>query len=137
MKNQEVAAFLYEMADLLEILNVAWKPNAYRKAARTIESLSDPIEDIYEKGSKKALMELSGIGENIANKIEEYLTTGKVKELRELEKKIPAGVDELMHVQGLGPKKAWRLYHELKIRNVKELEKAAKEHRISKLEGFG
>ena len=137
MKNQEVAQFLYEMADLLDILNVAWKPVAYRKAARIIETLSDPIEDVYARGGMKALMDLPGVGENIAKKIEEYLKTGKVKELRELEKQIPKGIDEMMHLQGLGPKKAWRLYHELNIKGLKDLEKAAKEHRISKLEGFG
>ncbi|HSU72608.1 MAG TPA: DNA polymerase/3'-5' exonuclease PolX [Candidatus Binatia bacterium] len=137
MKNQEVAKFLYEMADLLDILGVAWKPNAYRRAARTIEMLSEAIEDVYARGKTAALKDLPGVGDAIASKIEEYLKTGSVKELRALEKKVPKGVDEMMHVQGLGPKKAWRLYHELKIHNLQELEKAAKEHRISKLEGFG
>lgn len=137
MKNQEVAGFLYEMADILDILDVQWKPNAYRRAARTIETFSDAIEEVYQKAGMKGLMEIPSVGENIAKKIEEYLKTGKVKELQQLEKKIPKGVDEMMHLQGLGPKKAWRLYKELRIKNLEDLEKAVKTQKIRKLAGFG
>ncbi|MBI4145188.1 DNA polymerase/3'-5' exonuclease PolX [Candidatus Woesearchaeota archaeon] len=137
MKNQEVAGILYEMADILDILGVQWKPNAYRRAARTIETYSDAIEDIYQKGGVKGLMDVPGVGENIAKKIEEYLRTGKIKELQQLEKKIPKGVDEMMHLQGLGPKKAWRLYKELRIKNLNDLKKAIKAQKVRKLAGFG
>jgi DNA polymerase (family 10) len=49
MKNILVAKILYEIADILEMQDVEFKPRAYRKAARTIESLSKPIEEVYEK----------------------------------------------------------------------------------------
>ncbi|MEK6849859.1 MAG: DNA polymerase/3'-5' exonuclease PolX, partial [Nanoarchaeota archaeon] len=137
MTNQEIAAIFYEMADLCEILSIQWTPNAYRKAARFIETLSKPIDEIYNKGGTKALQELPSIGKNIANKIEEFIKKGKVKELDELKKKIPKGVDTLLHVPGLGPKKAWRLYKELNIKNLRDLQRAAESHKISKLEGFG
>ncbi len=137
MKNQELADIFYEIADLLEILAVQWKPNAFRKAARTIETLSKPIEDIYAKGGMAALKELPGVGEAIANKTEEFLTTGKIKELKELEKRIPKGVDEMMHIPGLGPKRAVILNKKLNIKSLRDLQKAAESGKIRKLAGFG
>ena len=137
MKNQEIAKLLYRLADILEIEKVEWKPRAYRRAAQAIETLSYDIEDAYGEGSIKALMEIPGVGKNIAEKIEEYLKTGKIKELEIESKKIPAGLEQLLELMGLGPKKIAVLYEKLKIKNVKDLEKAAKEHKIAKLEGFG
>lgn len=135
--NQDIAAIFYEIADLLDILDVQWKPNAYRKAARTIETLSKPVDEMYAKGGVAALLHIPSVGKAIAGKIEEYIKTGKVKELAELEKKIPKGVDILLHVPGVGPKKAWKLYQKLKIKNVRDLQRAAETHKIQKLEGFG
>ena len=133
MKNQELANLLYRLADILEINKVEWKPRAYRRAAQAIETLSYDIEDC----DKKKLMEIPGVGRNIAEKIEEYIKTGKIKELEKESKKIPAGLEQLLELMGLGPKKISVLYEKLKIKNIKDLEKAAKEHKISKLEGFG
>lgn len=137
MKNIEIAAIFYAMADILELQDVKWKPIAYRKAARAIETLSEPIEEVYKKGGIKALMEIPGVGEAIAKKTEEFILTGKVKEYEKLKKKIPKGLREIMDLQGLGPKKAIRLYKELGINSIEELETAAKEGRIARLEGFG
>ena len=137
MKNSDIAKILLEMADLLDLKQVPWKPNALRRAARSIEGLGEPIEEVYEGGGMKALLEIPGVGEGIAAKIEEFLKTGKVKEYAELIKKAPKGADELLHVQSLGPKKAMRLSRELKITSLKDLERAAKQGKIRKLEGFG
>lgn len=137
MKNIEIAAIFYAMADILELQNVQWKPIAYRKAARAIETLSEPIEEIYKRGGIKALMEIPGVGEAIAKKTEEFILTGRVKEYEILKKKIPKGLREVMELQGLGPKKAIRLYKEIKIDSVEKLEKAARSGEIAKLEGFG
>ncbi len=125
------------MADLLDLKSVPWKPNALRRGARAIEGLGEPIEDVYEGGGIKALLEIPGVGEGIAGKIEEFLKTGKVKEYADLLKKAPKGADELLHVQSLGPKKVMRLTKELKITGLKDLERAAKEGKIRKLAGFG
>jgi len=137
MKNREVASMFYEMADVLELQGVEWKPNAYRKAARAIESLSEPIEEIYAKGGIKALLQIPGVGKNLALKIEEFLKTGKIKAYNKLAKKIPKGVEKMMHVPGLGPKKVMMLHKKLKIKNIKELERAAKTGKLRKLAGFG
>ncbi|MFA5887846.1 MAG: DNA polymerase/3'-5' exonuclease PolX [Candidatus Nanoarchaeia archaeon] len=136
MKNSEIASIFFEMADILEMQNIQWKPVAYRKAARAIDELSDDVEDIYKKGGLKALEEISGVGINIANKIEEFLKTGKVQSYEKLKKSIPKGLSLLLKVPGLGPKKAMLLYKKLNIKNVKDLEKAALSHKISKLASF-
>ncbi len=137
MKNKEIAAIFYEMADMLDILGIEWKPIAFRKAARVIENDPEPIEELYKKKGIKGLMELEGVGEAIAKKIGEYCDTGKMKEYTELKKQIPRGVEEMLSVPGLGPKKAARLYKELKIDSLKKLEEFARAEKIRRLSGFG
>jgi len=137
MRNKELADLFYEMADVLDVLGVEWKPAAYRKAARSIESLPEPVEDLYAKGGVKALRGIAGVGEHIAAKIEEYLKTGNVREFERIKKRIPPAVTALMGIEGMGPKRAMLLYKKLKIKNIADLKKAIAAHRISKLGGFG
>jgi DNA polymerase (family 10) len=135
-KNTQIAEIFYEIADLLDMQGVQWKPRAYRNAARALESAED-VEKTYRAGGKKALMNISGIGDALADKIIEFIETGKIKEYERLTGKLPSGVHEMMHVRGLGPKKAWRLYKELKIESISQLRKAAQQGKIRKLSGFG
>jgi len=86
MNNQQIAEIFYEIADILEMKNIAWKPRAYRQAAKSIDSLTENIKDIYKKGGIKLLKEIPGVGEGIAKKIIEYLKTGKIKEYEKLKK---------------------------------------------------
>ncbi|MEM4714438.1 MAG: DNA polymerase/3'-5' exonuclease PolX [Candidatus Nanoarchaeia archaeon] len=137
MLNFEIAKIFYEMADILEILDVPWKPRAYRKAAKSLETLTRDVREIYEKGGLKALEELPGIGERLAKKIVEYIKTKKIREHEKLKAKIPSGLAELMEIESLGPKKAVRLWKELGIKSVSDLKKALQEHKIAKLSGFG
>lgn len=136
MKNQDLIRIFYDIADILEIKNIEWKPQAYRKAARALETLSLDVGEIYKKEGIKGLKEIPGVGESIAKKIEEFIKTNKIREYEKLKKTIPKHLTELMEVPGLGAKKAKRLYKELGIKSVKELEKAAKEHKISELPSF-
>lgn len=134
MKNLELAKIFYDMADILELKGVDWKPIAFRKAARAIEEID--VEEVYREGGLDALEEIPGVGEKIGKKIIEFLTTGKVHEFEELKKSIPKGLVELLSVPGLGPKKAMLLYKKLKIKNIGDLEKAANKHRIRNLPTF-
>ena len=136
MKNTQIAEIFYEIADLMDMQSVQWKPRAYRNGARAIAD-ADDVEKTYAEGGRKALLEIPGIGQALADKIIEYIETGKIKEYEKLTKKLPSGVHEMMHIMGLGPKKAWRLYKELHIKSVAELEKAAKAGKLQKLSGFG
>ena len=137
MKNQELAKIFYEIANYLEMEGVAFKPYAYQKAAITLEILEEDVEEIYKKGGIKSLKEIPGVGESIALKIEEYLKTGKIKYYEEFKKKIPVNLEEIIAIEGMGPKKAKVLYQKLGIRNLKDLEKAAKSHKIAPLFSFG
>ena len=137
MKNLEIAGIFYEIADILEMQGVEWKPRAYRRAARSIETMQDDVEDIYRKGGLKSLQEIPGIGEALAGKIEEFIKTGKIKEYERAKKGIPAGVGEIMHIGSIGPKKAWVLYEKLGIKSVRQLEAAAKSRKIRRLSHFG
>lgn len=137
MKNLEIARIFYEIADILEMKKVEWKPRAYRRAARSIETSSKDVGEIYKKGGLKALKEIPGVGEAIAGKIEEFIKTGKVKEYEKLKKSVPKGIEKVVNIPGMGPKKALVLFKKLKIKSVKDLEKAARSGKIKGLSGFG
>ncbi|MFA5051142.1 MAG: DNA polymerase/3'-5' exonuclease PolX [Patescibacteria group bacterium] len=137
MKNQELAKIFYEIAEYLEMQGVAFKPYAYQKAALTLETLEESVEDIYHKDGLKGLEKIPGVGESIALKMEEYLKTGKIKYYQKLKKQTPVKIDELTAVEGMGPQKIKILYEKLKIKNLKDLEKAAQAHKIAPLFGFG
>jgi DNA polymerase (family 10) len=134
IKNREVADIFYEVADLLEIKGVQFKPRAYRRAAQTIETLPDDIKAIYDRG---ALQEIPGIGASIAAKIQEILETGNLEYLEELREELPQGLRDLIEIEGLGPKTALKLHRTLKISSINELETAARAGKIRDLEGFG
>lgn len=137
MKNQEIAKIFYEIADYFEMDEVPFKPYAYRKAANTLETIEEDVGEIYKKGGLKALEKLSGIGKGLAQGIEEYLKIGKIKHHIQLKKRLPINLEEIIGVEGMGPRKAKILYQKLGVRNLKELEKAAKSHKIAPLFGFG
>lgn len=134
--NLRIAEIFYEIADILEIQDVRWKPRAYRIAAQTLESLGENVENIYLRGGIKELEELPGIGEGIAKKIIQYIETGKINEHERLKKQIPAGIYEMMKIPGVGGKKASLFYNKLGIKNIKQLENAAKKRKLLGLRGF-
>ena len=136
-KNQELAKIFYEIANYLETEEVAFKPAAYRKAALGLEALRDGVELVYKKGGRPALEEMPGVGKNIAEKIEEYIKSGRIRYYEQFKKRFPLDLNELIKVEGMGPKKAIFLYRKLRIGNLKDLERAAKAHKIAGLFGFG
>ena len=137
IKNQELAKIFYEIADYLKMDEVPFKPYAYQKVAIVLEGMEEDVEKIYKRGGKKALENIPGVGKNIAKTIEEYLKTGKIKYYQQFKKRLPIKLDELIRVEGMGPRKAKILYQKLKVRDLKTLEKAARTHKIAKLFGFG
>src|SRR3989344_6102627 len=137
VKNQEIARIFNEMARFLQIEGVPFKPYAYERAAISIESLKEDISQVYINGGRKALEEIEGIGKATSDHIEEYIKTGKVKFYEEFKKGLPVDMDALTRVEGVGPKKVKVLYQKLGVKNVKDLERAAKKHLIAPLFGFG
>ena len=137
MINRDIAKIFYQIAQYLEMKDVPFKPQAYEKAAIILEDLKEDVKELYQKGGKEALLDIPGIGKSMAEKIEEYIKTGKIKEYEELRKEIPVNLEELMAVEGLGPKRIKLLYEKLKIKDLDSLELAAKNHKIAPLFGFG
>jgi len=126
---------LYEIADLLELrADNRFKILAYRKAARSIETLKEDVEQVYRDGR---LQSIPGVGKAIAEKVEEYLRTGKIEAYDELLSQTPHGLSELLLISGLGPKTIFLLHEKLGIASLEELEKAAREHRIRRLPRMG
>jgi len=134
MKNRLVAKILYEVADLLELEGVEFKPRAYRRAAQAVESCPIPIEDLVAQGR---LHELPGVGESIAQKIEEIVKTGKLALHEELKAKLPVDLYALTQVEGIGPKTAKLLYEAIGVRTLEDLERVAREGKIREVKGLG
>jgi len=135
VKNREIAGILYQMAELLELhAENRFKIIAYSRAARAIESLTEDIEQVCRDGRLEGI---PGVGKAIAEKIKEYLRTGRIQSHQDLLADTPQGLAELLQISGLGPKTVFMLHEKLDITNLDELEKAAREHRIRRLPRMG
>lgn len=137
MINQKIARIFFEIADILELKEVEWKPRAYRIAAQTIEGLNKDLKAIYKEKGIDGLIAIRGIGKALAKKIIEYIKTGKIREYEKLKKKAPAGISSLRRIRNLGPKKIEFLSRELKIKTIADLKLALKKHKLRNLYGFG
>ena len=137
MNNQILAKIFYDIAEYLKMDEVQFKPYAYQKAAMFLEKLEEDVQDIYDKDGIKGLIALEAIGKSIAELIEEYLKTDKIKYYQSFKKRLPLNLGELINVEGMGSKKAKVLYQKLGVTDLKTLEKAAKSHKIAPLFGFG
>lgn len=137
MTNRKIAKLLYEIADFLEMKEVQFKPQAYRKAAVALESLSKDVKEIYDEQGEDGIEQIPGVGESIASKIIEYIKTGEMEYHQQLKEEIPIEIEEITAVEGVGPKMAEDLYQHLGITNLEQLEQAAKKEKIRDVPGFG
>ncbi|MFI9202310.1 DNA polymerase/3'-5' exonuclease PolX [Streptomyces sp. NPDC053048] len=132
--NEEVAAVLQEYADLVAITGGdAFKARAYEKAARAIGGHPSDVSKLDLQG----LREIPNVGKSIAEKVVEFLGTGRVAAFEETRTSVPAGVRELLTIPTLGPHKALVLYEELGVSSVDGLLDAIHEERLRDLKGFG
>ena len=136
MENLDVAQVLSDLADLLEIQDAnAFRVRAYRNAARSVRATTRRLQDMLAAGED--LTELPAIGREIARHVEELLATGQLRRLEELSAKVPRSVAELMKLDGVGPRKARRLWERLGVESVAMLEEQVRAGRVAQLEGFG
>jgi DNA polymerase (family 10) len=132
--NLAIARVLTEIGDLLEIKGEnPFKIRAYRNAAETI---------VHEPGrvagmSAAERLALPGVGRDLAAKIGELVETGAIKYHQELLQEFPPTILDLLHLQGVGPKTVARLYGDLGVRTLDDLERAAREGRIRGMKGMG
>lgn len=133
MKNPEITKIFNEIADLLEIKGEnPFRIRAYRRAALNIESLSTDISS----ASEGELLKIPGIGHDLAGKILEYIQTGKILAYDDLRKEVPGGLSLLLSIPGLGPKTAKLLFEKLQVKDMHDLERLAREHKLTGLPGI-
>jgi DNA polymerase (family 10) len=136
MKNGEVAKVFQDIADLLELKGEnAFKIRAYQKAARAIEYHPKELRVMIDEGED--LQSIPGVGEAIAKKTTELITTGKLGYYENLKAEFPQGITNLLAIPGIGPKTAKKLSSELGISSVDELERAINEGRVAQLFRLG
>ncbi|GAB4048324.1 DNA polymerase/3'-5' exonuclease PolX [Catellatospora paridis] len=132
--NEVVAAALQEYADLISITGGdAFRARTYEKAARGVAGHATDVATLDLKG----LEQIPGVGKSTAEKIVEFLSSGRMEALEQLRAKVPAGVRELIAIPGLGPAKAMTLHRELGISSMDELVHAIEAGRLAGLRGFG
>lgn len=130
-----VVAILDEMGTLLELRGAnPFKARAFGNAARAVEGVTRDLGDLVANGE---LQTVKGIGASIAAIITELVTTGSAAEYRELREAVPAGLLDMLRIQGLGPKKVKAIHDTLGIDTLPDLEAAARGHRLASLPGFG
>ena len=137
MRNTELAQIFREVALYLEMKEEPFKPRAYEKVAYSLEALEEPVGEIYRRGGVKALRAIPGVGQAIAEKIEEVIRTGRLRYYEELKKEVPVDVRGLTAIEGIGPKSVKLLYEKLAIKTAADLEKAARAGKIRGLPHFG
>jgi DNA polymerase (family 10) len=136
MKNSDVARVFQDIADLLELKGEnVFKIRAYQKAARAIDYHPRELEAMIEEGED--LQSIPGVGEAIAKKTTELITTGKLGYYENLKGELPQGITNLLDIPGIGPKTASKLSSELGISSVDELERAINDGRVAKLFRLG
>jgi DNA polymerase (family 10) len=135
MTNRDVAEILNAVGDILEIMGEnRYKVIAYRRAAENILNLGRDIRGYWQAGK---LQEIPGVGEAIADKVDELLSTGRLAYYERLQDQVPPGVVSLLAIPEVGPKTAKLLWEQLGLQSVAEVEAAAKAGRLRDLPGLG
>jgi DNA polymerase (family 10) len=135
MRNDDIAQVLQETADLLELTGGnPHRARAFARAARSVSGLDQPATERLDAGT---LVDVQGIGNAMSEHVDEILRDGSLELRDELLSAVPPGLMDVMQVQGLGTKRTRRLWTELGITSLDELEQAAENDRITALSGFG
>ncbi|OFZ20415.1 MAG: DNA polymerase III [Bdellovibrionales bacterium GWB1_55_8] len=136
LSNSSIAAVFDKVADLLDIEGAnQFRVRAYRTAARTIAIQPESVAESILHG--RDLSELPGIGKDLAGKIEEVATTGRLNVLEDVEKRVPEGLSALLEIPGMGPKRVRVLKERCAVSSMESLERVLKTGQIRELPGFG
>jgi len=134
-QNAKIAQMFDAIADVLEFRGeMVFRVNAYRRASRVLQDLREDVSVLLNEGR---LGEVPGIGEGMAEKIAEYLSTGKMKRYEEVVKEVPASLIELLRIQGLGPKTLALASKKLKVANLEDLKRVIDDGSLEELPGMG
>lgn len=134
MRNLEISFIFNQVADLLEIQGAnPFRVRAYRRAALNIEGLAENIETLALQGT---LRNISGIGEDLANKIDEYLRTGKIAFHEDLKREVPLGLAKMVEIPSVGPRTAKEIYDRFRVETLEDLEALCKTDKLLGVPGF-
>lgn len=135
--NAQLGQMFDLMSNVLQLLDAnRFKVAAYQRASRALGDLSADVSTIAQDGVK-ALTELDGIGKGLAEKIIEFIETGRVQEIDAALGEVPPGVIDMLDIPGLGPKKVKLLWDEAEIESIAELKTALDGDALAELPGMG
>ncbi len=135
MTKQEIAEIFEEIGALLDLKGEnPFRVRAYYNAARMLDGLQ---EDLGKLVAEQRLTEIKGIGKDLAAKITELYTTGKLQAYDDLKASLPAGLLDMLKIPGFGPKRVKVVFEKLKVDSVEKLEAACKAGKVAALDGFG
>lgn len=133
--NDQIASKLEEIGTLLRLAGENdFKAIAFDRAARTIEGMQEEIS-IYIRQRK--LTDISGIGKSIAEDIYAFAETGEIPILKKLREQVPQDLIKWLAISGLGPKKIYKIHHELGITKMEELKEKCEDGSVAALSGMG
>jgi DNA polymerase (family 10) len=132
--NKEIAKYFQDLGNIMELhKDNPFKIRSYKNAYLTIRKLNAPLSSMTEA----EILEIKGVGKNIANKISEILSTGEMATLNKFKEKTPLGVQEMLQLKGFGAKKIYTVWKDLGAESIGELLYACNENRLIELKGFG
>jgi len=135
--NREIADVLERIADLLEAQGAnPYRIGAYRSGAASVRAAREPVAALVRAGGGKALRALPSVGEGLARVVAEYVETGRSSLLESLQARV-APEEALATVPGVGEEGAHQIVSEIGITTLEELELAAHDGRLGRLDGFG
>ncbi len=135
--SNQLSKILLEFSIYHTIKGDSFKPRAYELASESVATLGDEIKQTWESGGIKALKDLTGIGESIAKKIDEFYRKGTIKSYVKIKKEIPVDMFELSQIEGLGPKHIAELWKYLKVKSINDLKIALTKNQLKNLPRWG
>jgi DNA polymerase (family 10) len=135
MNNSDIIEILENIAELLEIKGEnVYKARSYQNVARSIKFLSDEVETL---AAQDRLKEIPGVGEAIAKKLNELVSTGRLEYYEKLKSEFPPDINSLLEIRGIGPRTAALLIKELHVQNAQELEQAILDGKVAHIPHLG
>lgn len=133
--NKDVYELFDAIADLMEILGEdRFRILAYRRASQALQAVELPLYEIFQRDR---LQKIDGLSKGMAEKVAELFITGDIEYYSRLQERMPVGVRELLRVPHIGPRTAGRLYNELGIAGLTDLQFALEQGRLLQIKGIG
>ena len=134
LNNKQIAGKFDLLAKLMELHDDnPFKIKTYANAYLSLRKLEGNLAEM----SKAELASIKGVGSTVADKIKELVETGEMKALEKFREMTPEGIQQMLSIKGLGPKKVKQIWKEMEIETIGELLYACNENRLVAYSGFG